>query len=113
MQWDIKNKRSTGKGVVGTICAFAAGNEEHSCETLCGHWQVYVEQPMNELCHGLFQRDNSYRLKARQNIVVCIDLGMSVSYGEEITTEHRFIQVEKEPTNKIGTVGQLFQQRPL
>ena len=38
---------------------------------------------------------------------------MNVSYGEDITVEHMCHHVGKEPTTKIGTVGKIFQQRPL
>jgi hypothetical protein len=43
LQWDCKNQRYKGKGRVGTIRAFAAGDEEQGRGTLHGHWQVYVE----------------------------------------------------------------------
>ena len=101
------------KGVVGTIRAFAEEDEEQSQGTLCGHWQVYVEELNNELRNGLFQGGKSDRLKAKQKTIDHIDIVMNATYGEDIMVEHTCHKVGKEPTTKIGTMDQLFQQRPL
>ena len=47
LQWDIKNQRSKGKVVVGTVRAFARGDKEQSRKSLNGHWQAYVEHLNN------------------------------------------------------------------
>ena len=68
---------------------------------------------MNELHNGLFKGDKLDRLKAKQTIIDHIDQVMNRSYDEDITVERMCLQVGKEPTTKIGTVGQIFQQCPL
>jgi hypothetical protein len=34
LKWDIKTKSSTGKGILGTVLAFAGADEEQGCKTL-------------------------------------------------------------------------------
>ena len=54
LQWDTKKQGSKGKDVVGTILAFAKGNEKQNQGTFHGHCQAYVEELNNELRNGLF-----------------------------------------------------------
>ncbi len=43
LKWDIKSISSTGKGILGTVQAFAGADEEQGCKTLHRHWQIWVE----------------------------------------------------------------------
>ena len=47
LKWDIKSKSSTGKGILGTVRAFAGANEEQGRKTLHRHWQIWVETSIN------------------------------------------------------------------
>ncbi len=38
LKWDTKTKTSTGKGILGTVQAFAGDDEEQGRETLHQHW---------------------------------------------------------------------------
>jgi len=40
LKWDIETKSSTGKGILGTVLAFAGANEEQGRKTLHRHWQI-------------------------------------------------------------------------
>ena len=40
LKWDIKSKSSTGKGILGTVQAFAGADEEQGRKTLHQHWQI-------------------------------------------------------------------------
>ena len=113
LNWDIKNQRSKGKGVVGTILASTEGGEEQRQVTLHGHWQAYAEELNNVLRNDLLQRDKSDRLKSKQKMIDHIDLVMNATYSEDITVEHTCHKVGTESSLKLGTVDQLFQQRPL
>ncbi len=35
LKWDTKTKTSTGKGILGTVRAFAGADEEQGQKTLC------------------------------------------------------------------------------
>ena len=50
LQWDRNKQQSKGKGILGTTRAFAPGDEEQGHGTLHSHWQVFIEELMNELC---------------------------------------------------------------
>ena len=108
-----QNQRSKGKGVIGTILTFVEEDDEQRHGTLHGYCQAYVEELNNELRNGLFEGDESYRLKAKQKIINHIDVVMNATYGEDIIVEHTCQKVGKEPTTKIGTMDQLFQKCPL
>ncbi len=43
IKMDIKTKSSTGKGILGTVLAFAGANEEQGRKTLHQHWQIWVK----------------------------------------------------------------------
>jgi hypothetical protein len=42
LKWDAKTKTSTGKGILGTVRAFAGADEEQGQKTLHQHWQIWV-----------------------------------------------------------------------
>ena len=42
LQWDYKNQRPKGKGILGTMYVLAMGDEEQGCRTPHSHYQVYV-----------------------------------------------------------------------
>ncbi len=64
LKWDIKSKSSTGKGILGTVQAFAGANEEQGRKTLHRHWQIWVEDMNQSLQNALFDKDNNTRNKA-------------------------------------------------
>jgi hypothetical protein len=38
LRWDIKKQTSKGKGILGTVVAFSAADEEKGRKTLHWHW---------------------------------------------------------------------------
>ncbi len=44
LKWDTTTKTSTGKGILGTVHAFAAADEEQGQKTLHRHWQIWVKE---------------------------------------------------------------------
>ncbi len=44
LKWDTKTKTSTGKGILGTVQAFAGADEEQDQKLLHPHWQIQVEE---------------------------------------------------------------------
>ncbi len=57
LQWDIKKKTTRGKGILGTVVAFSAANEEQGRKTLhCQYTTEYIWQDDSrkgtEMCQG-------------------------------------------------------------
>jgi hypothetical protein len=48
LKWDVKSKSSTGKGILGTVHAFAGADKEQGRKTLHWHWQIWVKE-INQL----------------------------------------------------------------
>ncbi len=44
LQWDITKKTSKRKGILGTVVAFSAADEEQGRKTLHRHWQIWVKE---------------------------------------------------------------------
>ncbi len=40
LKWDTKTQISKGKGILGTVIAFAGADEEQGRKTLHQHWQI-------------------------------------------------------------------------
>ena len=43
LEWDIKSKSSTEKGILRTVWAFAGADKNLGRNTLHQHWQIWVE----------------------------------------------------------------------
>jgi hypothetical protein len=81
LKWDTKTKTSIGKGILGTVKAFAGADEEQGQKTLNQHWQIWVEEINHTLRNSLFDNDHNTRNKARQTFQQHIDNVVSTSYG--------------------------------
>ncbi len=44
LRWDTKTLSSKGKGILGTVLAFAGAVEEQGRKTLHQHWQIWVQE---------------------------------------------------------------------
>jgi hypothetical protein len=44
LRWDVKNKTARGKGILGTVAAISAADEEQGRKTLHCHWQIWVTE---------------------------------------------------------------------
>ncbi len=66
LKWDTKTKTWTGKGILGTVRAFAGADEEQGQKTLHQHWQIWVEEINQTIRNALFDYGNKSRNKAQQ-----------------------------------------------
>ena len=64
LKWDTTTKTSTGKGILGTVHAFAAADEEQGQKTLHRHWQIWVKEINQSVKNALFDNDNETRNKS-------------------------------------------------
>ena len=106
LQWDCIKQKPKGKGVAGTVRAFAPGDEEQSRGTLHSHWQIFIEELTNEVRSALFDRNEAVRTKAQQKIIDHIDKVMNSSYGGDISVVHKCNQSD----GKARPVEEIFQQ---
>ena len=67
LKWDCKTKKSTGRGILGTVCAFFAADEEQGRKTLHRHWQIWIEEMNQTLRNALFDNDPNKRKKHERN----------------------------------------------
>ncbi len=58
LKWDTKIKTWTGKGILGTVQAFAGTDKEQGQKTLHQHWQIWVEEIDQTLRNDLFDNDH-------------------------------------------------------
>jgi hypothetical protein len=44
LRWDVTKKTTKGKGILGTVVAFSAADEEQGRKTLHCQWQIWVKE---------------------------------------------------------------------
>jgi hypothetical protein len=111
LKWDIKSKSSTGKGILGTVRAFAGADEEQGRKTLHRHWQIWVEDINQTLRNSLFDNNNNKRNKARETFKKHIDNLISTSYGPEFCITHKCICKNDEETSKTDIPENIFKEK--
>ncbi len=66
LQCVVKKKTMKGKGILGTVVAFSAADEEQGRKTLHRHWQIWVIE-INQIGQNcLFHEDVTIRDRARK-----------------------------------------------
>ncbi len=103
LKWDIKTKSSTGKGILGTVLAFAGAHEEQGCKTLHRHWQIWVKELSQTLRNSLCHKNVEIKDKARRKFCGIIDKVVCASYGQEVCITHRC--VDQNNTHTMKHVG--------
>lgn len=88
LQWDPVGQKAKGKGVLGTVRAFAPADEEQGRKTLHSHWQIWTEELDSELRDNLFSKNPHKRVKARKDFFKIIDHFMHNSYECDLEVEH-------------------------
>ncbi len=109
--WDIKKKTSKGKGILGTVLAFFAADEEQWRKTLHRHWQIWVKEIDETLRNCLFHEDNTARDIARKTFCKHIDNVITASYGSESCITHKCVKESNNFINKQDIAEVLFQER--
>jgi hypothetical protein len=89
LRWDIKKKTSKGKGILGTVLAFFAADEEQGRKTFHRHWQIWVKEINKTLRNCLFHEDDTIRDIARKTFCKQINNVITASYGSEFCITHK------------------------
>ena len=79
--WDVKNQKSKGPGIFGTLVAYAPADEEQGRKTLHRHWQVWVKELDMKLRQDLFHNDAKTKRDARDRLQNYVDQIMSTTFG--------------------------------
>ena len=111
LTWDTKTKTSKGKGIVGTVWAFAGADEEQGWKTLHRHWQIWVEEINQTVKNALFDNDNETKNKAQKTFQEHIDNVVSTSYGPQFCITHKCIGEKDQETLKTGIPENLFKEK--
>jgi hypothetical protein len=111
LQWDIKKKTSKGKGILGTVLAFFAADEEQGRKTLHRHWQIWVKEIDETLRNCLFHEDHVARDIARRSFCKQIDNVLTASYGSELCIIHKCKKEGSGVINKQDIAEVLFEER--
>ena len=88
LQWDPVNQKSKGKGILGSLLAFAAANEEQGRNTLHSHWQIWTKELNSDIRDALFDNDPQVKYKARRKFMQIIDQIASANLGDDFEVSH-------------------------
>jgi hypothetical protein len=111
LRWDIKEKTSKGKGILGTVLAFFAADEEQGRKTLHRHWQIWVKEIDETLRNCLFHEGDTARDIARKTFCKHIDNVITASYGSEFRITHKCVKESNDFISKQDIAKVLFQER--
>jgi hypothetical protein len=109
LRWNVKKKTSKGKGILGTVLAFFAADEEQGRKTLHHHWQIWVKEINKTLRNCLFHEDDTIRDSARKTFCKQIDNVITASYGSEFCITHKCVNEKNDLVNKQDMAEIIFQ----
>ena len=111
LKWDTKTQSSKGKGILGTVIAFAGADKEQGRKTLHRHWQIWVKEIDQNIRDCLFHKDDKTRLEARDTFIKHIDDVLSADYGSDLYISHRCVQKDKNEELKIDIADNLLKEK--
>ncbi len=111
LKWDTKTQTSKGKGILGTVIAFAGADEEQGRKTLHRHWQIWVEEINQTIRYCLFHKDDTTRAEARNIFFKHIDDVISASYGLDLYISHRCVDKDQHKELKIDIANNLLKEK--
>jgi hypothetical protein len=109
--WDTKTKTSNGKGILGTVRAFAGADEEQGHKTLHQHCQIWVEEINQTLRNALFDNDNKTRNIAQNKNQQHICNVVTTSYGPQFCITHKCIGEKDQETLKTDIPESIFKEK--
>ena len=66
LNWDPKKLQARGKGIFGTVLAFATAHEEQGRSTLHSHWQIWTEDLSTQIHEDLWNSDRNTHKTSRE-----------------------------------------------
>jgi hypothetical protein len=111
LKWDTKTKTSTGRGILGTVRAFFAADEEQGRKTLHRHWQIWTKEMNQTLRNALFDNNPSTMMEARKTFLEIVDSTINTSYGPQLFITHNCIDDNNQETTKSDTPENIFKEK--
>jgi hypothetical protein len=111
LQWDVTKKSTKGRGILGTVVAFSAADEEQGRKTLHCLWQKWVKEINQMVQHCLFHEDSTIRDRARKTFCKQINNVITASYGAELIITHNRLNENNDVVHKQETVQNIFQEQ--
>jgi hypothetical protein len=125
LRWDTKTQTAKGKGILGTVIAFAGADEKQGRKTLHQHWQLWVKEinqtVRDSLFHkdtvkeinqtvrdSLFHKDTKTRTDARNTVINHIDNVISANYGSGLRITHNCLDKNIIKVSKTDIANNLF-----
>jgi len=110
LKWDNKTKTSTGRGILGTVSAFFAADEEQGRKTLHRHWQIWIEEMDQTLRNALFDNDPNTTKQARKKFLEIVDKYINASYGPQLSVKHNCMDDNNQETTIVDTPENIFEE---
>ena len=110
LKWDCKTKTSTGVGILGTVRAFFAADEEQGRKTLHRHWQIWIEEMNQSLRNALFDNDPNTKKQARKKFLEIVDNNINASYGPQLYVKHNCVDGNNQDTTIVDTPENIFEE---
>ena len=111
LRWDTKTQSAKGKGILGTVVAFAGADEEQGRKTLHRHWQIWVKEINQTVRDSLFHKDTKTRTDARNTFLKHIDDAICANYGSDLHITHKCVDKNENEILKSGIANNLFKDK--
>jgi hypothetical protein len=111
LRWDVTKKTTWGKGILGTVVAFSAADEEQGRKTLHCHWQIWVTEINETVWNCLFHEDITIWDRARKTFCELSVNVITASYGAELCITHNCLNENNDVVCKHEMVQKKFKSR--
>ena len=88
LNWDPKKQQPKGKGIFGKVLAFAPAHEEQGQRTLHSHWQIWVEDLLQQIHEDVWNNNPIIHNKTRESFYVYVDEVMNATYSKPLSFNH-------------------------
>ncbi len=107
LNWDPIKQQARGKGIFGTVLAFAPAHEEQGRRTLHSHWQIWTEDLSTQVREDLWSSDRNIRTMLREAFYRYVDEVMTATYSKPLAFNHNFIKRMQEKVTGVPQCGGL------
>jgi hypothetical protein len=111
LRWDTKTQTSKGKGILGTVIAFARADEEQGRKTLHQHWQIWVNEINQTVRDSLFHKDTKTRTDAQNSFLKHIENVIYENYRSDLCITHKCVDKNENKELKTGIANNLFKDK--
>jgi hypothetical protein len=111
LRWDTKTQTSKGKGILGTVIAFAGADGEQGRKTLHQHWQIWVKEINQTVRDSLFHKDTKTRTNAQNSFLKHINNVICANDGSDLRITHKCVDKNENKALKTSIANNLFKDK--